>query len=92
MEESRVVRGRIHAFIVENFLFDNGDVANDVSLIGEGIIDSTGILELVMFVEENLGVTVADDEVLPENFDSVDNLTAFVCRRKDTGAAAKLAG
>lgn len=86
MDGSCSVRNSIHSFVVANFLFDSSDVADNASLMGEGIIDSTGVLELVMFVEEDLGVTVDDDEVLPENFDSIDNLVAYVQRKTETGA------
>lgn len=86
MDARHSVRDSIRAFIIANFLFDNGDVADDASLMGEGIVDSTGVLELVMFVEEDLGVVVADDEVLPANFDSIDNLVAYVQRKKEAGA------
>lgn len=75
------IRRMIHDYIVGNFLFDTGDVTDDASLIDEGILDSTGVLEMVLFVEEQLGVTVADDEVLPQNFGSIDALTDFVSRR-----------
>lgn len=77
----------IHDFIVDNFLFGAGALNDAASLMGEGIIDSTGVLELVMFVEEKFGVTVADDEVLPENFDSVRNLAAYVDSKLAVGSA-----
>src|SRR3954463_10772520 len=72
------VRAMIHDYIVGNFLFDTTDVADDDSLLEEGILDSTGVLEMVLFVEERLGVPVADAEVVPANFDSVNALTHFV--------------
>lgn len=77
----------IHEFIVDNFLFGAGALDDTASLMGEGIIDSTGVLELVMFVEEKFGITVADDEVLPENFDSVSNLAAYVDSKLAVGSA-----
>ncbi len=69
----------IRDYIRENFLFtDNGNLEDDASFLQEGIVDSTGVLELVMFVEETFGVVVEDEEVVPENFDSVAQLACFV--------------
>jgi acyl carrier protein len=62
-----------------------GDVADDVSLMGEGIMDSTGVLELILFVEETFALSVADDEILPENFDSVARIAAYVERKGGPG-------
>jgi acyl carrier protein len=81
MMTQTTTRERIHEFIVGNFLFDSGDLRDDASLMGEGIVDSTGVLELVMFVEESFGIIVDDDEVLPDNFDSVVVLAAYVERK-----------
>jgi acyl carrier protein len=70
----------IRAFIVENFLFGDTtvDLADHVSLIEAGIIDSTGVLELVGFVESTFGLTVADSDIVPANFDSIGRLAAYV--------------
>jgi len=76
------IRQQIHDYIVANFLFDCGDVTDDASLIDEGVLDSIAVLEVVMFVEERLGIAVSDEEVLPEHFSSIDALTAFVERRR----------
>ena len=74
------LRERIRKFILENYLFtsDPGALALDDSLLGRGIVDSTGMLEIIMFIEEQLGVTVADAEMVPENLDSVERIAAFV--------------
>jgi acyl carrier protein len=77
-------------FIQENFVFDGTTVDPDASFLDSGLIDSTGILEIVLFVEETFGITVEDDEVLPEHFDSVHRLAAYV-RRKLTEARSSLA-
>ena len=81
----------IRNYILENFLFtdDNGRLQNDVSFLEEGIVDSTGVLELVMFVEENFGTTVEDEDIVPENFDSVERLASYV-RLKMEKAEPKL--
>ncbi len=68
-------------FIRENFVFDGAEVDPDVSFLDSGLIDSTGILEVVLFVEERFGIAVADDEVIPEHFDSVRRLAAYVRRK-----------
>ncbi len=73
----------IRALLVENFLVAIGgaDLADDDSLIEQGIIDSTGVLELVMLLEETFDIRVQDADVLPENLDSVNNLVAYVQRK-----------
>jgi acyl carrier protein len=67
-------------FILENYLFtsDASALGPDDSLLGRGIVDSTGMLEIIMFIEEQLGVTVKDEEMVPENLDSVSRIAAFV--------------
>lgn len=73
---------RIKEFIVENFLFGNADgLENMTSLLGEGIIDSTGVLELITFLEEEFDIEVDDDELVPDNLDSINNITAFLQRK-----------
>ena len=74
------IKNQIKTYILENFLFsDNGDeLAEDASFLEEGIVDSTGVLELVMFVEETFNITVEDEDIVPENFDSVGQLAAYI--------------
>ncbi|MBN2020379.1 MAG: acyl carrier protein [Sedimentisphaerales bacterium] len=72
-------QSRIREFVVDNFMFGDGDgLTDDVSFMGSGIVDSTGMLELIGFIEETYGVKVRDEELIPENFDSVSRLTKFV--------------
>ena len=75
----------IRQFVVENFLFGQSDkqVSDSQSFLESGIIDSTGVLEVVMFLESNFGLKVEDRELLPENIDSVDNQVAFVLGKLD---------
>ncbi len=75
----------IRAFIFENFLFDAEESAlkNDDSFLEQGIIDSTGVLELVEWLEDEFGIQVEDDELVPENLDSVDLLAAFIARKQN---------
>ncbi len=73
---------RIKNFIIENFLFGNANgLQDDTSFLEEGIIDSTGVLELVTFLEEDFGIQVDDEELIPENLDSIDNVTAYLERK-----------
>ena len=74
------VKQQIIEYIALNFLFsdDGYELPDDASFLQESIIDSTGVLELVMFVEETFGIAVADEEIVPENFDSVAQLTAYI--------------
>lgn len=74
---------KIRMFIFENFLFDakEDDLQNDTSFLEQGIIDSTGVLELVDWLEEEFGITVEDEELVPENLDSVNLLSAYIARK-----------
>jgi acyl carrier protein len=73
------VRAKIRGFIVENFLFGDEDGVKDDSLfLDEGIIDSTGILELVSFLEEEFSFHVEDEELVPENLGSINNVVAYL--------------
>jgi acyl carrier protein len=73
----------IKDFVVANFLYGQEDhkLASDQSFLENGIIDSTGVLELVAFLEQRFGISVADRELLPENLDSIQNASAFVARK-----------
>ena len=80
--ELQQARHRIRQYILENLMFsdDPSQLPDDVSLLDRGIIDSTGVLEVVMFIEEAFGVKVRDSDLLPENFDSVARIANFVVR------------
>ena len=76
------IKSAIRNFIIENFLYGQDDnFENDVSFLEKGIIDSTGVLELVSFVEDKFGITVKDEELVPEYFDSVSNLELYISNR-----------
>jgi acyl carrier protein len=70
----------IRTFIETSFLFREGreGLTDGESLLGAGLIDSTGILELVTYLEGEFGFVVQDEEIIPENLDSVDQITAYV--------------
>ena len=77
------VRALVRNFILEDLLFsgEGSLLADDTSLTDAGILDSTGMIELVTFLEAKLGITVADEELLPDNLDSVARVVAFVKRK-----------
>ena len=76
------IENKIREYIAENFLFgDASQLAADDSFLDKGIIDSTGILEIVMFLEEQFGIKVADNEMLPENLDSISNIARFIAKK-----------
>ena len=72
----------VRAYLLENHLFssDQSQLSNDMSLLERGVIDSTGILEVIAFLEGRYAVTVKDNELLPSNFDSVGKIADFVQR------------
>ncbi len=73
----------IYSFIFENFLFeDSGNGLKETdSFLENGIIDSTGVLELVSFLEEKFGIEVQDEELIPENLDSIANVVSYLERK-----------
>jgi len=73
------VKGKIRIFIIENYLFGDAEgLKESTSFLDEGIIDSTGILELIDFISEEFSITVEDEELIPENLDSINNVAAFI--------------
>ena len=70
-------------FIIENFLFEEDEnLKEDTSFLENGIIDSTGILELVAFLEETYEITVEDEELIPENLDSIANVVNYLKQKQ----------
>ena len=82
------LRDKIRGFILENYLFtaDTKALGMDDSLLGRGIVDSTGMLEIIFFIEEQLGVKVKDEEMVPENLDGVNKIAAFVQSKRQAAA------
>lgn len=78
------IRTAIRSFIVENFLFgdDSHPLSADLSLIDNDMINSTGILELVGFLEERFGIAIADSDIVPANLDTIEKITAFIQRKQ----------
>ena len=77
------VEEKIREFVLENYLFtdDGAALDNNDSFMDKGIVDSTGILEIITFIEDEYGITVDDDEMVPENLDSVSNIVIFVGKK-----------
>lgn len=83
----------VRKFISENFMYREGisSLQDDESLLEKGLIDSTGVLELVFFLEKTFAIKVADDEVLPENLDSVVQIARFIESKRTPVANACVA-
>ncbi len=79
----------IREFMLENFLFGSEEsaLADDASFLDQGIIDSTGVLELTSWLEETFSIQFFDEEMLPENLDSVNKLLVFIKKKKGLGVA-----
>lgn len=76
------ITNQLRTFIMSNYYVPNGTKLDEIdSFLARGILDSTGVLELVTFVESSFGVQVADEELVPANFDSLEALAAFVARK-----------
>jgi acyl carrier protein len=80
----------IRQYILENLLFteDESVLQDSDSFLDGGIIDSTGVMEIILFIEETFDIKVDDNEMLPINLDSVDNLIAFIQRKQTQAVAA----
>ena len=73
------MKSKIRNFIIDNFLFGDDEGLDDqISFLESGIVDSMGILEIINFLSEEFRVTVADEEMLPENLDSINNLETYL--------------
>ena len=87
MNES--IAKEIRQFVITNFHFghDDGRLTEEVSFLESGTIDSTGVLELIGFVEQRYGITIGDRELVPENLDSIANVSRFVMRKLEERGA-----
>ncbi len=83
------LKKQIRDFVTANFyVADPASLEDRTSLLDQGIIDSTGVLEVIMFIESTFGVTVEDSEMLPENLDSIERIASFVALKKALPIAA----
>ncbi len=74
---------QVREYVIDRFLFGQGGdrLTDDSSFLEQSLMDSTGVLEMVMFLEQRFGVKVQDHELIPENLDSVNRIAAFVARK-----------
>lgn len=74
---------KVRKYILENFLFtdDESELCNTDSFLEKGIIDSTGILELIAFIADEFHVTIYDDEIIPDNLDSIERVISYIFRK-----------
>ena len=76
------IREQVRSYIVENFLFgDDVGLEDSTSFLDSGMIDSTGILEVISYLEESFSIRVKDDELIPENLDSIGNIIGYLGRK-----------
>ena len=77
------IEDKIRDYILENFLFtdDQSALSSTDSFLEKGLVDSTGILEIMTFIEDEYGFSVEDDEMIPENLDSVINIVKFIGKK-----------
>jgi len=81
MDET-AIRGPIRAYIVDNFLLGSaGELEDSTQLMEAGILDSTGVIELVAFLETTFGVTIADEEIVSKNLNSLNYISSFIARK-----------
>ncbi|MEW6050266.1 MAG: acyl carrier protein [Candidatus Zixiibacteriota bacterium] len=81
--DTQTLRSELRQFVVDSFLIGEEDAGfgDADSFMRSGIIDSTGILELTAFLEQRYGVTVEDNEMVPTNLDSIENLVTYLTRK-----------
>ena len=86
----KTILARVRAFIEENFLFreDLASLSDEASLLESGVMDSTGVLELVAFLEADFPVVMADAEIVPENLDSIAAIARYLERKLTAELAA----
>ena len=83
MEQSEIVK-KVKDYIEKNFVYDQETkLKNDESLLDTGLVDSTGILEVVSFIEETYEISIQDEEMIPDNLDSIDKIASFIMRKKN---------
>ena len=76
------IRMRVREFVTSNFyVADPSELLDDTSLLDQAVIDSTGVLEVIAFLEEEYAIPIADEEVIPENLETIARIAAFVARK-----------
>jgi acyl carrier protein len=86
METLMNIEAKVREFISNNFLLHDDDIElnPETSLLEAGVIDSTGVLELVSFIETEFNIQIGEDEIIPENLDSIVNITTFVKKKRSS--------
>lgn len=93
MADMENIAREIREFVVANFLYgDDNGLTDDQSFLDTGIVDSTGVLELVGFLEQHFAIAISDRELLPIHLDSVGNAARFVSRKREALEEVRLAG
>ncbi|MCY2954887.1 MAG: acyl carrier protein [Planctomycetota bacterium] len=84
----------VRQFVVENFLYgqDDGAIQRDSSFVDNGVIDSTGVLELVAFLEKTYGIKVEDGEITPDNLDSISRVARYIEQKRASRVGGSCAG
>lgn len=77
------IEKKLRQYVLDNYLFtdDQSALVNEDSFLERGIIDSTGILEMISYINKEYNIVISDDEMIPENLDSINNLVAFITRK-----------
>ena len=84
---SQRFRPAVREFIAENFLFRaDAEIDDNQSLLESGVMDSTGVQELIAFLESSYGISIADEEIIPQNLDSVEAVTDYLARKLPVAA------
>ena len=85
--DAETLERELRKYIVENFLFgdESAELADDTSFLETGMIDSTGVLELIRYLEESCGIQVTDEEIVPDNLDSIAKISRFVRAKQGRG-------
>jgi acyl carrier protein len=82
-----MIKSSVREFIVSNFYVpDPGSLGDAQSLLDSGIMDSTGVFDLIAFLESTYGFKVKDEEMLPDNLDSLDHIASYVARKQSTAS------
>jgi acyl carrier protein len=85
------IQQRVRQFVLENFyVSDPAELADDSPLVTTGVVDSTGMLETMAFVETEFGIRIRDDETIPENLESIGRIAAFVARKRHAAVGQSL--
>ena len=81
-------KAEVKKFVLSNLLFGvNGDLTDDTSFLESGIVDSTGILEVILFLEKTYNITIEPEETVPENLDSLNRISGFLARKLGSAPA-----